>query len=230
MGSSLQERYQRNSYHKFQRCQIEFFLSCLTASNYKNTLDVGCGKGFFSYIGARQKKFENCYACDVYNDYQIEEISKFANVIYKPVNKNGTLPFVDDFFDLVFSVDVIEHVEDDIKFIREKIRVCKRGGEIIIGTPNYFRITNLFLLFLGKLKYPRKMGVDSYGDVIHLREYSLNKLIDKVIFASDGLIIKKDIEVLPCWLGIMLYNIGLNTVPFFLKWMCQFWFIKFKKK
>lgn len=39
-------------------------------------------------------------------------------------------------FDLVVSVEVIEHVEEDEKFVSEVNRVLKPGGSLILTTPN----------------------------------------------------------------------------------------------
>ena len=44
------------------------------------------------------------------------------------------LDFPDDHFDIVTCVDVIEHVEDYHRLIREMMRVCKKG--IFLSTPN----------------------------------------------------------------------------------------------
>ena len=41
-----------------------------------------------------------------------------------------------DFYDVVVSVEVLEHVEDDEKFVSEVGRVLKPGGRFIMTTPN----------------------------------------------------------------------------------------------
>jgi SAM-dependent methyltransferase len=46
------------------------------------------------------------------------------------------LPFADSTFDSVFAFDVIEHVDDDARFVAELVRVTRPGGEIMISTPN----------------------------------------------------------------------------------------------
>lgn len=43
---------------------------------------------------------------------------------------------LEDSFDLVVSVEVLEHVEEDEKFVSEVIRVLKHGGTFLMTTPN----------------------------------------------------------------------------------------------
>lgn len=49
----------------------------------------------------------------------------------------ANLPYRDERFDLVVSVDVLEHVDDDIGALREIRRVCKPGGVIIFTVPAF---------------------------------------------------------------------------------------------
>ncbi len=227
MPNFLSYRLAKNSRHRFQREQTRVFLSLL-AQRYENALDVGCGKGFFSYVGAREGKFKNLFACDVYRDYQEKEISPLVSYIeYRGIEKNR-FPFEDGKFDLVFSLDVIEHVEDDELFLHENFRVCKSGGQIIIGTPNYWRITNSILRAFGKLHYPRVMGHDSYGPVTHIREYTKDDL--HVLLANFSNQMNRGIRVIPCWYGIMQWNIGFDSLPKIFERYCQFWFVVLTKK
>ncbi|MBS2019078.1 MAG: class I SAM-dependent methyltransferase [Deltaproteobacteria bacterium] len=50
---------------------------------------------------------------------------------------NEPLPLPDAAFDLVVSMDVIEHVPDPRPWIRDISRVIKPGGALYLTTPNY---------------------------------------------------------------------------------------------
>jgi SAM-dependent methyltransferase len=47
------------------------------------------------------------------------------------------MPFDDSSFDLTVSLDVIEHLEDDVGALRELRRVTKPGGALLVTVPAY---------------------------------------------------------------------------------------------
>jgi SAM-dependent methyltransferase len=47
------------------------------------------------------------------------------------------MPFANASFDLVLATDVIEHVDDDLKALREIGRVLKPGGKVLITVPAF---------------------------------------------------------------------------------------------
>lgn len=59
--------------------------------------------------------------------------SNIDRLILGDMNNSG---FATESFDLVVSVEVLEHVEDDERFVSEVNRVLKPGGSFIMTTPN----------------------------------------------------------------------------------------------
>jgi len=47
------------------------------------------------------------------------------------------LPFADASFDLVLATDILEHVEDDQRAVREIARVLRPGGHVLITVPAF---------------------------------------------------------------------------------------------
>ncbi len=97
-------------------------------------LDVGCGEGYgASYISDTLRVM----AVDVNKEIIKRARIKYANrsvnfMVYDGIN----LPFANESFDAIISFQVIEHVEDDKRFISEIYRILKNKGLFIITTPN----------------------------------------------------------------------------------------------
>lgn len=54
------------------------------------------------------------------------------------------LPFPADYFDIVISRSVIEHLEQPLHVFREFQRVLKPGGKVILSTPNKYDYVSVF--------------------------------------------------------------------------------------
>ena len=69
---------------------------------------------------------------------------------------------------------------------------------------------------------------DSYGDVIHLREYKKSELRD-LLNHFHGRIEEGSLAISPCWFGVMQLNWGIDVLPAWLENLCHFWFVVFVK-
>lgn len=56
---------------------------------------------------------------------------------YLSEGKAERMPFPDQHFDVVFSFQVLEHVQDPVTMLSESWRVLKPGGFLYINAPNY---------------------------------------------------------------------------------------------
>jgi 2-polyprenyl-3-methyl-5-hydroxy-6-metoxy-1,4-benzoquinol methylase len=109
------------------------------ASLSGNVLDYGCGPGFLmEYLLARKIA---CWGLD-FAESNLKLVSeKFKNNPYfKGVYYADKLPtsISNGEFDLVFLLETIEHIlPDELEAVFQEInRITKRGGKIIITTPN----------------------------------------------------------------------------------------------
>ncbi|NIS75873.1 MAG: methyltransferase domain-containing protein [Deltaproteobacteria bacterium] len=65
----------------------------------------------------------------------IDEMSELLNADVLHVEQDS-LPYQDERFDRVVSIDVHEHLEEPSTFTGELCRVAKKGGQVIVTVPN----------------------------------------------------------------------------------------------
>jgi SAM-dependent methyltransferase len=94
-------------------------------------LDVGCGLGM--YTEALSRCSGQAYGVEVELERAVQASSRAAGVV-QAVGED--LPFASDTFDLVFSHEVLEHVTDDRRVVREMVRVTRPGAYIVTFAPN----------------------------------------------------------------------------------------------
>jgi SAM-dependent methyltransferase len=98
----------------------------------RRVLEVGCGTG--DYVIALQALTE-CSACGIDPSEQMIAIARRrSEAVEFVIGPAETLPFADDRFDFVYSVDVIHHVADPAVAIAEAFRVLRHGGQLCIAT------------------------------------------------------------------------------------------------
>jgi ubiquinone/menaquinone biosynthesis C-methylase UbiE len=106
-------------------------------------LDAGCGTGRHIREALRS---QGVYTIGI--DRNWEDLCIVRNSF--DANQNGTgsscalsmaditnLPFCDSTFDIVFCSEVLEHIEENEKAIRELIRVLKPGKDMVVSVPAY---------------------------------------------------------------------------------------------
>lgn len=81
------------------------------------------------------------------------------------------LPFDDDSFDVIFCNHVLEHIQDDIKAMRELFRVMKKGGMGIFQIPQDL---NRESTFEDNTITDRKERAKIFGQYDHVRIYGLD--------------------------------------------------------
>ncbi len=103
--------------------------------------DAGTGYGQYSYFMVRKLQPNKIYAVDIKEKW-INDCKEF----FLNQNLSGVSFGVEDLtkinhdnkFDLVVSVDVIEHIEDDVKVFQNFYRALKPGGFLLINTPSVY--------------------------------------------------------------------------------------------
>lgn len=124
-----------DSYHEVQyraaHEQYKFFSKFVDFED-KTILDLGCGLGGKTVYCAIEKRPRSIIGVDIdefslQNSTKLREKHKLRNVQFKKIKKS-TLPFEDDYFDIVVSFTVLEHVSDLQALLKECKRVIKPEG------------------------------------------------------------------------------------------------------
>ncbi len=117
----------------FQRSYLAYVEAAKIVSG--RVLEIGTGSGYgIKVISEKADKF-------VTIDKFVSDAAKNLGSQYKNVEfLQMTVPplhgLEDNSFDYVITFQVIEHIEDDHTFLKEINRVLKKGGKLIVTTPN----------------------------------------------------------------------------------------------
>ncbi len=105
-----------------------------------NVLDAGSGFGQYSYYLSNLSKEWKILGVDVKKE-QIDD----CNLFFTKINKANQVKFkyadltkfeISDEFNLILSVDVMEHIEDDVQVFKNMYKSLVSGGTLLISTPS----------------------------------------------------------------------------------------------
>jgi 2-polyprenyl-3-methyl-5-hydroxy-6-metoxy-1,4-benzoquinol methylase len=163
----------------FQRELAELF----AAAAPRSVLDVGCGEGVLTRRWAEQLDHGRVVGVDL-ADPRLE--SEWAtrtrpNLEFAAVDGEG-LPFADDEFDLAAAIEVLEHVSDAERTIKEMARIAARHLLVSVPREPLWRALNLF-----RGAYARHFG-NTPG---HLNHWSSTEFVRLLERYGDVLAVRK---------------------------------------
>jgi SAM-dependent methyltransferase len=121
---------------------------------------------------------------------------EIKNILYRNgrcvrLNLNHFLPFKNMRFDYVVCTEGIEHIENPHHLIREFGRLVRKGGYLIITTPNVMTIkSRLRFLFYSYLDFFRYFGPLPAGARYTIKEHE-HQHLNPVLFTELKFIFKK---------------------------------------
>lgn len=141
-------------------------------------LDAGCGTGdWISHI------YEQTASCG--HDIYVGEYSETALstcIARNTFIKNAYLfdankyPFREPKFDVIISINILEHIESPVPFIKGALSSLKENGVLFISTPSRYRFGNLVRILLGKKP--------TLIHDLHVTEYTVGQVKEMVHFAG----------------------------------------------
>jgi tocopherol O-methyltransferase len=121
-----------------QRILIEAILQWSSADRPESLLDVGCGIGGSTlYLANNYRTDATGITLSPAQAARATERARTAGVadhVRFQVADAQAMPFVDQSFDLVWSLESGEHMPSKQQFLQECVRVLKPGGRLIVAT------------------------------------------------------------------------------------------------
>lgn len=149
-----------------------------------DVLDAACGEGYGSYLmktwGARSVTGVDIDALSVEKACESFKADGLAYLQHDV----QTLPFEDHVFDVVVSLETLEHLDDAEMFLQEIKRVLKPGGTVILSCPN-----DNYYYERDHTKNPFHKRTYTFYEFKELAERKLGSYVEYFLaFALDGFV------------------------------------------
>ena len=123
---------ERHWWYRGRREVIRSELELLALPSPAEVLDAGCGSG-----RTMQELAAFGTVRGVELDQAAADVARARGHGEVTVGRLEQLPWPDRTFDLITSLDVIEHTPDDRATLAELLRVCRPGGWLLVTVPAY---------------------------------------------------------------------------------------------
>ena len=163
-------------------------------------LDVGCGDGSLTSQISGFVDASEIFGCEIFEE-NLKLASQKGIKATRVDISNESLPFPNDYFDLVTACEVIEHLVNPDNMIVEVYRVLKKDGYFLLSTPNLASGINRILILFGFMPYLSEPSLKIKAGLLtrkghkltssptgHLRLYTLRALKEILIFYSFNII------------------------------------------
>lgn len=131
----------------YGRSTIERFLRGIAP--FEHVLDIGAGGGDDLETARRCSPNSCLYAVESYPP-NVERLRQKSIEVVQANVERESLPFPDEFFDVVMSNQTLEHVKEIFWILHNASKTLKVGGRLIIGVPNLASAHNRLLLLAGR--------------------------------------------------------------------------------
>lgn len=178
-------------------------------------LDVGCGPG--GVMAVARGRCRAMHGCDV--SEVAARRARAAGVSAVCADLNEALPYRAEAFDWVTCLEVIEHVVDPLRLLREVRRVLRPGGALVLSTPNIRYLRNVGRL-VWRGEFPHTT-TDTFvwggGHIHYFTRRDLGTLLAAAGFADTRFVVNRE-QFARSWKRRTLVRlVGQHA---FGEWMC----------
>jgi 2-polyprenyl-3-methyl-5-hydroxy-6-metoxy-1,4-benzoquinol methylase len=189
--------------------------------NDNKILDVGCGDGQTGWALKKSGKAKEVMGIELVEHVAKKAESRLDKVVYGDVEEIN-LPFPPEYFDYIILGDIVEHLVNPWRVIKELSKFLSKKGFLIASIPNirHWRVLKDLILF-DKWEY-QKAGILDKG---HLRFFTEKTIL--AMFNQNGFTVKSIRPVRSKKTGLKLLN--LLTFDIFKKFLTWQYLIKTQK-
>ncbi len=173
-GAAVQAQRRPEGYYDQERPDV----AALVPADCRRVLEVGCARGGLG--GLLKARGHHVTGIELVPEAAVEARGRLDHVVTGDVETDG-FPFPAESFDAVIFADVLEHLVDPWRVLREAAGVLAPGGVVVASIPNLQNGDVLWRLVRGRWDY-RERGITDFG---HLRFFTLATI--RGLFAQAGL-------------------------------------------
>lgn len=187
---AVRKNFLQHFWHLRRFKEVKNFLNDIKA---KKILDIGCHGGRFTFEISQKFSGSSIDGIDI-SPVAINFAKKKYPTIHFQVARAEKLPFPTNRFDLVTCLEVLEHVKDPVKVLKEIKRVLKKEGNFIVLIPTMnllFRLIWFTWVHLGPGRVWRHTHVQKFENdsLDNLLEQAGFKIIKRKLFLSGMLLL-----------------------------------------
>lgn len=142
-------------------------------------LDMGCGKGWVTnYL--YELGFKNIIGSDVNKKHLEIASGNFPNLKFINISgaDNNLKKMYKNYFDVIISIEVIEHIYEPHIFIDNCFEILKYNGILFLSTPYHRYLKNLIISLSGKFDN-HFQPLNKYGHIKFWSKNTIRKLLYK---------------------------------------------------
>jgi SAM-dependent methyltransferase len=156
-------------------------VAALVPPSCRRVLEVGCGEGELgSLLRARG---HHVTGLELLPHAAERARCRLDRVVTADVERDG-LPFSPESFNAIIFADVLEHLVDPWRVLREAVKLLDDDGVVVASIPNVQNLDVIRRLLRGRWDY-RERGILDFG---HLRFFTLTTI--RALFAQADLTIE----------------------------------------
>ena len=208
------KKYFSYLYDKTAEKSSNCLFSLLEPNKNASLMDCGCWDGENTKKYANAVNAKHVYGIEI--DRQKSKEASAKGVIVRTADLNKKIPYKDNSFDVIIAYHVIEHLVNVRLFVSEIHRTLKKGGYVLIGTPNLASWHNVGALALGLQPFSGPTIMPNHqseiGFVTEINQARMKKVFSKNCDALNHVKVMTCRE-LCCLLKSFKFNIE-NTAGF----------------